>query len=318
MKLSHKILIILALGLTIVTFAGCDKDKAPSLILPTESTTKEKFDEEKFREEYERTSVYTPEETTQAETESTTEETTTKKETTTIKEAVTELTTLITTVATTKPKESKPVTTTEAYVVDTRNESKETKTTIQYGVVQIDVVSTYYDIYSDGTEVQTKQLTYTKYDSSKFKASTDDLLSEAKTNRAKYSAEIREAYEETNKVRSDAGVPALTLNEDLCTAACVRALECAYTGSLEHKRPNGSSCDTVLSDLGIEWTGRGENVAKGYTDGTQAIQAFKKSSAHYKNMVSEEFTDIGIGVAAAPDGTLYWCMILTVNNKDAD
>ena len=64
--------------------------------------------------------------------------------------------------------------------------------------------------------------------------------------------------------------------------------------------------------------GRGENVAKGYTDGTQAVQAFKKSSAHYKNMVSEEFTDIGIGVAAAPDGTLYWCMILTVNNKDAD
>ncbi|MCR5523345.1 MAG: CAP domain-containing protein [Clostridia bacterium] len=323
----------LILACTVTVLSGCNS-KAPSLLITKEETTKEKFDPDSFDEEYYRTSVSSEETSASAETETEAdvsetrpaEETgttsATEAQSTTLREAVTEITELITYVSATSvtstAKDGKSglfgkgkTTTTAKTVVDTRVDVQEKKTEIQYGVIRIDVTSTYYDIYEDGTEKQTSQKNYSKYDGSKFKATTAQLLDEAKANKSKYSAEINSAFNSVNSIRKEAGVSELSLDDSLCNAACVRATEIAYSGNTSHKRPDKTSCETVLTDLGITWKHRSEFIAQGYSEGAQAASAWKAEGDYYKDMVSPKFTKVGVGVAAAPDGRLYWCMIFT-------
>ena len=64
-----------------------------------------------------------------------------------------------------------------------------------------------------------------------------------------YTDLINEVYEITNNYRSLVGVSSLTLDSSLVEAASIRAKE--LSDSFSHTRPNGSSCFTVLSELGI-------------------------------------------------------------------
>ena len=74
-----------------------------------------------------------------------------------------------------------------------------------------------------------------------------------------YTDLINEVYEITNNYRSSVGVSSLTLDSSLVTAASIRAKE--LSNSFSHTRPNGSSCFTVLSELGISYGTAGENIA---------------------------------------------------------
>ena len=53
----------------------------------------------------------------------------------------------------------------------------------------------------------------------------------------------------------------LTLDEDLCKAATVRANE--IVKKFDHTRPNGKSCFSIVDVLGIRWQALGENIAAG-------------------------------------------------------
>ena len=295
-----------------------------SLLITEKSTSKAAFDKEAFDEEFYRTSVpdETQEATVQTETESSSaEETETASVTstaTTAKETVSE-TASQTVTQTSAPATSggniptlptKPSTTAKT-VVDTKVETKETKSDLKYGVKQINVVTTYYDIYSDGSKVQTDQKSYVKYDTSGYKATTNDLLPEAKTNKIANLAEIKSASNTVNGYRSDAGASALTFSDDLCTAASVRATEMAYSGKLSSTRPGGAAYSTVLKDMGIEYKNCIELTCKGYTSGDAAMAALKSKTQNLSIMTSGEYKKIGVGVAKSPDGMWYWSLILT-------
>ena len=305
---------LLVFAVCVTALTGCDM-KAPSLLIK-ESTTKAEYDEESLRAEFERTSV--PEETTEqteAETESepetepvSEEQTQTPESETQPAEEETEQTeTAVSEVETSSEPET--VTTTRKTVVDTSIDSKETKSDYKYGVRKIDVVSTYYNIYSDGSKVQTDQKRYTKYDYSGFKASTNDMLSEAKTDKLTYASQISSAASAINDMRRAEGKDALTLDDSLCTAASVRAVEMAYSGKVGSKRPGGGAYSTVLSDLGISASKPWELTCKGYKDSSSAVGAIKASSENYSGMTSESYRKIGVGVAADPEGNLYWSFI---------
>ncbi len=297
-----------------------------SLVITEKSTTKQEFDQEEFDKEFYRTSVAAESETAQAE-ESTEESTSGAKteeqattaapESTSVKPSETAKETQ-TASTTAKDKADSPsllsikiTTTTKKYVVDTKTETKETKSDYKYGIKKIDVVSTYYDIYSDGSKVQTDKKSYVKYDTSGYKASTNDLLSEAKSNKAANASEIRSAANKVNGYRSSADKSELTFSDDLCTAASVRATEMAYSGKLSSTRPGGSNYSTVLKDLGIEYTNCIELTCKGYSSGAEAMDALKSKSQNLSLMTSGEYKKIGVGVAKSPDGMYYWSIILT-------
>ena len=102
-----------------------------------------------------------------------------------------------------------------------------------------------------------------------------------------YTDLINEVYEITNNYRSLVGVSSLTLDSSLVEAANIRAKE--LSDSFSHTRPNGSSCFTVLSELGISYGTAGENIAAGYSSSQSVMEGWRSSSGHYQNIISSKF-----------------------------
>lgn len=125
-----------------------------------------------------------------------------------------------------------------------------------------------------------------------------------------YTDLINEVYEITNNYRSLVGVPSLTLDSSLVEAANIRAKE--LSDSFSHTRPNGSSCFTVLSELGISYGTAGENIAAGYSSSQSVMEGWRSSSGHYQNIISSKFKKIGIGVNII-NNQYYWVQLLGTN-----
>ena len=123
-----------------------------------------------------------------------------------------------------------------------------------------------------------------------------------------YTDLINEVYEITNNYRSLVGVPSLTLDSSLVEAANIRAKE--LSDSFSHTRPNGSSCFTVLSELGISYGTAGENIAAGYSSSQSVMEGWRSSSGHYQNIISSKFKKIGIGVNVI-NNQYYWVQIFS-------
>ena len=111
-----------------------------------------------------------------------------------------------------------------------------------------------------------------------------------------YTDLINEVYEITNNYRS------------LVEAANIRAKE--LSDSFSHTRPNGSSCFTVLSELGISYGTAGENIAAGYSSSQSVMEGWRSSSGHYQNIISSKFKKIGIGVNII-NNQYYWVQIFS-------
>ena len=123
-----------------------------------------------------------------------------------------------------------------------------------------------------------------------------------------YTDLINEVYEITNNYRSLVGVPSLTLDSSLVEAANIRAKE--LSDSFSHTRPNGSSCFTVLSELGISYGTAGENIAVGYSSSQSVMEGWRSSSGHYQNIISSKFKKIGLGVNII-NNQYYWVQIFS-------
>lgn len=123
-----------------------------------------------------------------------------------------------------------------------------------------------------------------------------------------YTDLINEVYEITNNYRSLVGVPSLTLDSSLVETASIRAKE--LSDSFSHTRPNGSSCFTVLSELGISYGTAGENIAAGYSSSQSVMEGWRSSSGHYQNIISSKFKKIGIGVNII-NNQYYWVQIFS-------
>ena len=123
-----------------------------------------------------------------------------------------------------------------------------------------------------------------------------------------YTDLINEVYEITNNYRSLVGVSSLTLDSSLVEAANIRAKE--LSDSFSHTRPNGSSCFTVLSELGISYGTAGENIAAGYSSSQSVMEGWRSSSGHNQNIISSKFKKIGIGVNII-NNQYYWVQIFS-------
>jgi uncharacterized protein YkwD len=111
-----------------------------------------------------------------------------------------------------------------------------------------------------------------------------------------------------NQERAKAGLPALTTNKTLQSAANKRAQEIVQ--SFSHTRPNGSSPFTVLKEYGISYQSAGENIAYGQKNPEAVMNAWMNSSGHRANILKNGFGKVGIGVYKA-NGVLYWTQLFT-------
>lgn len=207
------------------------------------------------------------------------------------------------------------ITTQKPKLIGTDTQKKLTNTETKYGVVINRYTTITYNIYSDGNKTVKSTKNSTEYDRRHYSATTEELLPEAKATRRKHASKISKIIENTNSYRQEANVnavenvtnrPNLNLNEQLCVAACVRAVEMAYANKYSHTRPNGSKCLTVASEMKI--SALAENIVYGYDSEDTVSLCWKYSLGHYKNMINSRFTEIGIGVFEL-DGVYYWVQL---------
>lgn len=122
---------------------------------------------------------------------------------------------------------------------------------------------------------------------------------------------IKQALDNTNKVRAEQGLPALKYNPNLSAYAQVRAGELAVL--FDHKRPNGQSYANDLVVIGAT----GENIAAGNATADETVLGqWKNSAGHYRNMTNSTYTSIGIGVVYVPNSKYgyYWVQIFGTDN----
>ncbi|MBW3561725.1 MAG: CAP domain-containing protein [Actinobacteria bacterium] len=99
-----------------------------------------------------------------------------------------------------------------------------------------------------------------------------------------------------NQARARAGLPALSVASDLVSVARRHSVRMADSGDLYHN-PN------VASEVS-GWQKLGENVGRGPT--VDSIhEAFLNSPGHRANVLSRDFTQVGVGVEVREGGRIW-------------
>lgn len=97
----------------------------------------------------------------------------------------------------------------------------------------------------------------------------------------------------TNKVRMANDIPPLSSTEKLQRAAGIRKEE--LKTDFSHTRPDGTQCFTVLDECDVIYSAAGENIASGQRTSEEVINAWWNSEGHRKNILSSDFTHLGVG-----------------------
>lgn len=133
--------------------------------------------------------------------------------------------------------------------------------------------------------------------------------------RIKVVAKTKNSYAEkilklVNKERAKVGRKALKLDVSLNRAAKIRAKE--ITKVFSHDRPDGSSCFSIMKEMGISYRAVGENIAAGQPTPKEVVHSWMNSEGHRANILSKEFEKLGVGYVKT-GGTYkhYWVQLFS-------
>ena len=119
----------------------------------------------------------------------------------------------------------------------------------------------------------------------------------------------KRAFEQTNLVRKQNGLPALTWDGDVCRMARIHSESMSRQGYFSHVTPEGLRLRDRAKVVGIlSYVVLGENIAynQGYDDpGAFAVERWMASDKHRANILSPEFKAMAIGSFIAADGSVY-------------
>ncbi len=124
-------------------------------------------------------------------------------------------------------------------------------------------------------------------------------LAESSKNDAGLRAVAIEASNLVNDERAVAGLEPLEWDQNLESVSHVRAEECSINFS--HTRPDGRKWYTVNSKIQ-----GGENLAFGFDNAEDAVDAWMNSPTHRDNILYPDFQEVAISCYRTDDGTVYW------------
>ena len=102
-----------------------------------------------------------------------------------------------------------------------------------------------------------------------------------------------------NAIRTEQGIPALRINQQLMQAAQVRAEEMAASGVYSHTRPDGRKNATVTDCMYVgenihriaDWALQGKSVSE------VAVWSWNISGGHRDNLLEKNYAETGVGLA---------------------
>jgi hypothetical protein len=111
-----------------------------------------------------------------------------------------------------------------------------------------------------------------------------------------------------NNYRAQNGLGKLGMSQTLGAAAQHHALDMAATENLSHTLSDGTTWAENIANHGYPYTGRGENIAWGYSSAQSVFNAWKASPSHNANMLYSSFGAIGIDLVydANTPSRYYW------------
>lgn len=115
----------------------------------------------------------------------------------------------------------------------------------------------------------------------------------------------------TNEHRANAGLPVLTENPQLNTAARLKVQDMFARQYFEHNSPTGGNIGTLLDGVGYRYISVGENLALGNYENDQAlVQAWMDSPGHRANILNTRFKEIGVAAAKGTfEGKQTWLAV---------
>lgn len=115
-----------------------------------------------------------------------------------------------------------------------------------------------------------------------------------------------------NADRAANGLPALEFDPGLASVARWRSEDMAARQYFSHDI-GGYQVFQVLRDHGIDYRVAGENLAYNYYSpeetALRAEKALMESPTHRANILREDYTHVGVGVAVAPDGRFLFTQL---------
>jgi uncharacterized protein YkwD len=119
----------------------------------------------------------------------------------------------------------------------------------------------------------------------------------------------KRAFEQTNVIRVQKGLPPLKWDAEVCLMARSHSESMSRLGFFSHTTPQGLRLRDRARAAGIaQFSVLGENIAynQGYDDpGAFAVERWMLSPKHRANILSPEFRAMAIGSFVGPDGAVY-------------
>lgn len=103
-----------------------------------------------------------------------------------------------------------------------------------------------------------------------------------------------------NTTRKDKGLRQLCVEPTLQKAARAHSADMLKKHYFAHNSRDGKTSGERLKDLGYDWRATGENIAWGsgsYSNPESRFEAWLKSEGHKKNILDNNFEEVGVGVA---------------------
>ncbi len=105
--------------------------------------------------------------------------------------------------------------------------------------------------------------------------------------------------ETSNSARQQSSLGELQSNTSLTSAAQAKAKDMVRRGYWSHTTPEGSDPWEFITNAGYSYSTAGENLAYGFTNSENIVNAWLSSPSHRDNVLSSEYTEVGIGTATA-------------------
>ena len=116
------------------------------------------------------------------------------------------------------------------------------------------------------------------------------------------------AYEQevirlVNEIRAENGLSPLAHYWELSRVARYKSQDMKDNRYFSHTSPVYGSPSKMIRDFGISYRAAGENIAYGYATAQKVVDAWMNSSGHRANILSPNYTHIGVGYVASGN---YW------------
>lgn len=123
------------------------------------------------------------------------------------------------------------------------------------------------------------------------------------------SSQANEVLNLVNQERKKNGLTALTLSSKLTSIANTKAKDMAVNKYFSHNSPTYGTPFEMLQKFGVKYKSAGENIAAGQKTPAQVMDSWMNSSGHRANILSKNYTELGVGFYAGGSYDTYWVQL---------